>query len=776
MESLSHDDDLLLGHSNEPEECCQGGEAPGLWRFEPVFDGSSVWDEPAQRGAEPPMTAGTGSTTGDIRDGVPYEVLRAVETKRFSLTNLHSFLEPGSNGNIFAVGDAPLVDAAQLGVDVVRRPGGRNSQWFDLTEEDPILAAKGYRNIGARVPATEAEIAALVNTAANETQLTEFLRACADNGLKAVLRIVHQGTAGANESTLGTPSAPTIAVSDTSWWDPSGLSLSMALGWDEANGWDGVTLSPEANRFATTQAYFNTSEGDWQFESFDISSPYKREMAAAMSRQIGELLLAVATNLLADGLRLDDVVDAFEFLNEVDNTPFYVDGFGAYNVAKSGEYTGRMFFRLAWGLRAKLRDDPGLVGDIPFMLPAITSYFEDSAGAPKTWQSKLDFIEAFASGVVKELLFFQSQKTKPAVALPDLLELVQEIDYHWYHRDNPPSRDRHIAYLIHEVDEVQEAVRRAYRDQVLQIEPAATYADDFADLPVRVHESGVSTGASDPIPADYAADGQLWQAHQLIRRIGGQLASAARQTGWFSWMSEQDETGEFEGTGLREEPPGDAVYYPNYTGTGSSWDASGNPQNLSWHAYQRLADQLGDRVTSGRMVFPLTASRASVEADLAATPSVCRGAVVFEYSLEQDPHLMGQDAYAYLLLMDPNVDVTTAILDASPQFGTASITQVALLPDSRTPIEAPVDELPYEQVTWPADLLRSLPAPVTLARTQDPILLFSPVRISWTCPVSAGTFAATPIGPFIEEPPDLVEHRGIDHLIPRALGHDDPWH
>ncbi len=680
---------------------------------------------------------------------------------------------------------------------MVRRGSDRDLRWGSLTPDDWTLPSgerTPYVNPGSFIPRDIAGIAGLVNTSRNRLRLAGYLRECHVNGVKAVLRVIHEGAANKDAVPVPDPDC----VTDPRSWEAEGkntrrdpkLDESATVTAEDERGVDLAILWAEEHLYDPVEDYRTPVEehrfppeadqGDrcaYHLESLDMSAPYKRQYMQLIAEQIGELLIGVAEDLWVDnGLRLSDVVDAFEYLNEVDNVAFYVDESGEYDVGTSGAYVGKTFFRMAWGLRRVLRTRSDVVGDIPMMLPTLASYVEDTE-APHEWADKIAYLGELTRGVVEELTLYRDKRetagVDPEVEYADLLELVQEIDYHWYHRKEDL---RHIAYLVHEVDEVRRAIGEGM-DAVLEKtarnkekpdeeDEVRAFKGRFDDTGVRIHEGGVSLGESDTIPDPWRGDGELWQAHEVFRRIGGHLASAATQAGWWSWISGVAE--EFEGTGLRKEPDAGSVYWRKVMPFAStSWDPGRNVQRLSWYAYRRLSELLRDRVLRGRMVLPASTSREDIPRALDAQREDCRGLVVFEYTLHQ--RTSRDPAYAYLVLNDDSAGSGTAAVRGSPEVAGTGVEVVPLMSEESFPgrvmpmgsgltTRPPTDELPFEEVSYRDRETLTAPVHLQVAVAGTPVFLYAPVRLDWSCEAVA---ASPPGMSFVERPPGRLEPIGV---------------
>ena len=250
--------------------------------------------------------------------------------------------------------------------------------------------------------------------------------------------------------------------------------------------------------------------------------------------------------------------------------------------------------------------------------------------------------------------------------------LVQGIDYHWYHRED---QWKHIGMLVHEVSELQETLEGAF-DQAL--DDARQSRSHAPSLEITVYESGWSVlDALPPSLAGSSVTGEELQAREVVRRLGGALASEATVAGIHAWMDMSESGGSgFAGTGLRAYDPPTASHLLQVP----------SAQLSAWFVYRRLASLLGgggwhtkygDRVLSGKMLLPDTTSRAELVSRQAEHGI---GAVVFEYRLASNP---GGHRYAYLLLVDPGSSESAVDLEFWPAFGLTDIAEEFLEPRTR---------------------------------------------------------------------------------------------
>ena len=100
------------------------------------------------------------------------------------------------------------------------------------------------------------------------------------------------------------------------------------------------------------------------------------------------------------------------------------------------------------------------------------------------------------------------------------------------------------------------------------------------------------------------------QARDLVRRIGGALASGAEVAGWHAWMDMQ--TGSFAGTGLRDDSGPDGT-------DPAVVDVADSTQLWSWFVYRRLSEILGGgRLRYGHLLLPEAKDRGQLSALLEA--------------------------------------------------------------------------------------------------------------------------------------------------------------
>lgn len=258
--------------------------------------------------------------------------------------------------------------------------------------------------------------------------------------------------------------------------------------------------------------------------------------------------------------------------------------------------------------------------------------------------------------------------------------------------------------------------------------------DVLDSFPVSVMETGTSAIAGQCFfPASLASlTPEEFQAREVVRRLGGALASGARLVGWHSWMA--GDTAQFAGHGLREDTQAEDA--PAFLAE----------QRLSWFAFQRLASLLG-HTESGGMVLPSVTNRADLRGFLISPRR--HPFVVFRYEGSfLAPGLPGhQYRLAWLALRDP------AMLEVVPGLhlfaeetsaGAGKICQVPILDPFVSPIHAaPTTGLPLRETTYPTSTALRLPSWVEFLAdpTDPPVLLLSDVEINWK--VESG-FTPTP--------------------------------
>jgi hypothetical protein len=207
-------------------------------------------------------------------------------------------------------------------------------------------------------------------------------------------------------------------------------------------------------------------------------------------------------------------------------------------------------------------------------------------------------------------------------------------------------------------------------------------------------------------------EGDTFQQWEVLRRLGGVLASQADAAGWHSWWPGG---GTYDGFGRRENL--------------SSLDEH-RCQKAAWFVYQRLARYLGG-VRAGRVVVP---RRDFDKSRTLPAP----GLVVFEYELEPGsaPGPMLCD-HAYLLFVDPTTGRGSSLAVRARGAISSSLHEVFMTaPIFTCPEHA--DALPFTEASF-ASTVRIWWGPLggvegrtfSVSPTEAPRLILSNTRLSW---------------------------------------------
>jgi hypothetical protein len=348
-------------------------------------------------------------------------------------------------------------------------------------------------------------------------------------------------------------------------------------------------------------------ENDWHLDVLDVSSGYKRAQLREIAKQTGYLLSALSS-CLPSGVTETQILEAIELFNEVEVCSRYEATTGSYPAYQlviepfeSGWRWGQACLHAAYGLRMGLNTQ---CADVKIRLPGIRSYSEE---LNHTWEDRILSLQGLVGGFVREAIeYLHSSRNGPQWATEEVLAalptLMQGIDYHWFHAGelNADDHIRHIGYLVCEVAEIERTIVEEANAR-WQMTTGRTDETVLSSYSVSVMETGTSaiqtslfvptglsglpvTGSGDP-----ASPREVFQAWEVVRRLGGALASGARMVGWHSWMSRS--TAANAGFGLRED------------GQSEDQAATEATQRASWFVFQRLTSLLSGALF-GRMVIP----------------------------------------------------------------------------------------------------------------------------------------------------------------------------
>jgi len=742
--------------SNGPDD--QRGSAPRRHRGEVLGDGRSSDEMNRDR-----TTCGPG--TGPRRSAREAGDSSSVETKRFGLNFLRDmgFEQPATSPVIYdwRVGHfgASLEDAGRngLGAQVVRQLGGRDLFWGALVPTQDIGPNLG---LGYQV---ERQGPHALYDYDNVESLAHQFELARENGVKLIYTFLDQ-TGDIDAPPADPPPAPELRVlrDGEAFFhtvDPRDRSLSTRcqlvgpcanLDWsglhlDRAD-WSGgvparfpvITTSSTTGRLPSIP---RGSAAEWHMQALDLSSGYKQALVEQIAERVGTMLqdayrrwrFQVAESPQVGGI--DQVVDAIEIFNEIDDKVVYLNADGDYDPDLSAYFVGQAYARVAYVLRAALDAIPG-GENVRLLLPSVSSYSDVTDAPNKGWESHRDFVR----GVVKYAVQYLTDARFLGESVSDLTGYVQGIDYHFYHVVADDLR--HIAYLPLEVEELRRAVWDGVNDSVedLELEYPLVSAHLANEFPVSVLESGTSGFERNPVVVfpsfvPGTIDAETYQAHEVWRRLGGALASDAGIAGWHAWMSGSERT-LWQGFGLRDDVT---------LATGTPFDAASSIPRQSWGAYQRVT-QLLDGVVTGRVVLPTASSRASLDSQisvwnaLGAAAGASPGFVVMEYQLQSGTSGR-RTSWAYLVLYDPTLaDDSRYELWARWTFMSGLAEQVdttvGVVGESRSVrVLIPGAGMQY---TLPSAVFSAATRTVVYPRTSfrprgadDPILILSSERISW---------------------------------------------
>ena len=223
----------------------------------------------------------------------------------------------------------------------------------------------------------------------------------------------------------------------------------------------------------------------WHHSTLDLSCDYKRIYVGLIAEVVGDLLYQVwdEWSQAYPNSRIDEVIEAIEIFNELDQKVVYYDENGAYDPDLSAYYLGETYGRVAYALRGALDNIPG-GENVRLMLPSVTNYHR-GRGASNTWESRRDFARGVARYAATYLVDVK------LVDVVDLPEYFQGIDLHFYHVQRGESA--HIAMLPLEVEELRQAIWDGIQDGAPS---AADYAEVVTcfqeEFPISVMENGTS--------------------------------------------------------------------------------------------------------------------------------------------------------------------------------------------------------------------------------------------------------------------------------------------
>ncbi len=688
---------------------------------------------------EDPGSCDTGSSAA-LADETPeppgwgLSGVSSVEACRFGLNSTKTFQmgfdreeEVVTQVTKYGVLGEPLYDASRLGARVLRQHGHRDLFWGMLAHDVEAML-RGDVQASLPVPvgtsALESAMSGGVNIYGRADTNREligqlmYFAGLPESGVKLVSTFLTIGGGGDSvglvpadacdynasaveySSSSASPGA-TIDEDGVSGGVPRGFD---GLGWDDEHA--GQT-SPYGSDFPVRAPPWSACQA-WFKEALDPSCPYKREYIGMIAEAAASILWWSAYD---SDLPMGTVFEAIEIFNEVDVRDFWERG-GQPDLRATGEKWGRAYLHAAWRFREGLRDER-----TKLWMPGISSYHQVKGW---TWDSKLEFVDGFVEGMVDEASEYTEAVTNGATDEPEEVllafpSLLQGIDLHWYHREAGEPL-RHIGYLVHEIDELRQAIIGAVREYITELSDE-TLEESFGErFSVSVFENG--WGLNDAPPEGAGAlsgvEKEAFQAAEVWRRLGGALAGGASIAGWHSWMSSLGTN--FQLMGLRRDE-------------GDEWTpASDAQQRSAWHAYAILAEALGDKVVGGRMVLPATSSRADLSGQIKADAELA-GVVVFEYRMDSGGR---GDHWAYMVLRDPSTALSSSYRVVGSALGQplggrpVELSQIRFFPVSLS--AGSDEELPVERGVHSSS---STPLPVTVVPHWVPKLFISHSRMSW---------------------------------------------
>jgi hypothetical protein len=227
------------------------------------------------------------------------------------------------------------------------------------------------------------------------------------------------------------------------------------------------------------------------------------------------------------------------------------------------------------------------------------------------------------------------------------------------------------------------------------------------------------TGSGDPASAREA-----FQAWEVVRRLGGALASGARMVGWHSWMSRSTATS--VGFGLRED------------GQPEDHPAAEATQRVAWFVFQRIATLLSGAMF-GRMEIPAVSTRAGLEVFLASDDA--HAIVVFHYlgSFTAPAWLATTGSsptfsHAWIALRDPSFvgpQVSTLWASWSEPTSKGTAVRFPLLFASLSPAVSGALPLRLPSYAPGTEVALSSPVEFALRLSDGPVFLLSDEEIDW---------------------------------------------
>ena len=606
-----------------------------------------------------------------------------------------------------------LEDAIELGARLLRQNGLTDLTW-NVMQTNPDAASIAEVTTGLPISASFSEAAYEVWT----NKMTLALSSARQKGLRFNLTFLTLGAGGARITTL----APDLISGCEEYEgdryvhtvkDYTLQSGVVELPWDEGHvgqDIDGAYFPVEPSKTETGCACTTDNVGClWHFTTLDVSSPYKRLAMGKIAELVGGYLTDIFNEFAKGGRSSNpaDYIYNIEIFNEIEGLSVYAQDGGkkseTRDVEAGAEYWGRAFYRAAVPLREALDALGGT--EVKIFLPAIASYGE---GIGDTWDDKLLFLEGFLNGVYDEAVEVLNDVDRVLGQLPDL---IQGIDYHWYHRFKTSNNEaRHIGYLVLEVAELIETVQNHSFGQ--------EEAFSIEGFVVSVMENGMSIEDQLTTPwKDKSAEER--QAYDVWRRLGGALASSASVVGWHSWMS--GSSSGFAQSGLRVDDGDDNAHPKEAT------------QRPSWYAYSRMTQYLGDTVTAGKMVLPNVSSRDELDALINAVKkgkkNIAPEVVVFEYTRTSTNW-----PYAYLIVYDQDWDgadpTRTGFIKG---LGIATILEADLSPNINTaPGATTTGGLPLVPAQWNSAALRISSTVPIHSLLNEPRLFLCSAKLSWS--------------------------------------------
>lgn len=593
-------------------------------------------------------------------------------TKKIGLNAMKTFnYVPSATTPITKYGDteSQFNDCAALGVKVIRQFGLADLLWGMLSS-----------GTTGEVP-LESGLETIILSNGNTARIAELFAEAHRTHTKVIFTFL---TLGGGADPIRSPSVQ----------DPRGKMESvLPLSWSEDH------LSEQVNGYPFN--YFTRGRSiavkNWLLKTLDIRSGYKRYYFGLIAKHASALLRTALTKaqILTDNytLSLKDVVEGVEIFNEIDTRSRIFKSSRDADIAEQAYWWALAYVECA---EAFYR---GLSGEIPILLPGLSSYLPESGFK---WPEKLQFLDNFLYQV----------DTEASTRGLSTYSIASGIDYHWYHRKS--GQERHIGYLIHEVDEIQSLLDKYISTEcaITIMETGVAVKDDFSPRVRRGRFSGARNNFG-------RLAGNLFQSNEVWRRLGGVLASGATGAGWHSWMSGFPENFELMGLRVDHTPP--------------RAPASEAHARWSWFSFARLATMLGE-VFAGQMILPVITSRSDLSAMNKAD-----GLVVFELMLV-DSSSFGRHRYAYLVFYDPTSEANGATVEVS---SASSVVHASLV---STRVNGPptssgggLSTLPTDRATFDPDALLTIPAVLTVYKEDSPLLIFTDQRLRWANVAAFGT-------------------------------------